>query len=432
MFALPPALPLPAYWTKTDPHRLFERGAEFVGSDFQAAPFWDKYIELEERHNETARVVKIHERLTHIPLYTFDRYYQKFRTFISSRPLEEITDASTIATIKAQALTENPNYPELELDRYIRAKLDQDYYAIFGTISQEVHKRWTFEGAIKRPYFHVTDVEEAELDNWRKYLDFEEAQGDAKRTAFLYERCLVACALYEEFWLRYARWMFAHGKDEDARIIYMKASCIFVPIAHPTVRLHWARFEEKLGRIQQARDIHTAILYELPNHVETIISLAGLERRHEGVDAAVQCLENYVNQPDSQIAGQLTAEQARILWQCGGDVARARKIFADRTDRFAESRDFWLSYLKFEMNQISTDEKEAHERIKSVYTAMRTKSGFPAPTLKELSQIYMAYLLERGGKGAAEEYMILDKELNGYVSSKKDAPLRTPASSRLS
>lgn len=424
-------VPAPSFaeaWSNTDLSRLFERGIEFVGLDFQSHPLWDKYIEFEERISETSNVTKLHERLTHIPTYQFDRYYQKFRTYLTSRPLEDVTDSETLEKIKKELLADGQAYPELELDRAIRAKLDAHYYEIYGHTQAEVTKRWTYESNIKRGYFHVTEVDDAELNNWRSYLDSEEKEGDFKRIVFLYERCLVSCALYEEFWLRYARWMFAQGKDEDARIIYMRAGCIFVPIGQPTVRLHWARFEEKLQRIQIARDIHLAILEEIPDHIETILSLAGLERRHEGDEAAIQCLENYINQRDAGVAGQLTAEQARILWQCSGNIEKARQLYNDRLDNYPDSRDFWLSFLKFEISQPPVDDKEAHKRIKKVYDLMRTKARFStASTTKDLSQYYMEYLLNRGGKEAAEEYMLLDKEVNGYVSSTIDVP--SPSSS---
>lgn len=46
----------------------------------------------------------------------------------------------------------------------------------------------------------ITD--NAQLRNWRSYLDFEAANGGELRTIFLYERCVIACAQYEEFWLK--------------------------------------------------------------------------------------------------------------------------------------------------------------------------------------------------------------------------------------
>ncbi|KAF2749627.1 hypothetical protein M011DRAFT_465307 [Sporormia fimetaria CBS 119925] len=394
---------------------LFERALGFVELDFLAAPLWTKYVEFEERINETARVTKVYERMIHIPMYNGSRSYETFRTLLASRPLDEVTDPKTLqqCTEKITKDPQNAGRSELEIERLVRAELDAHYYQLYCSVNEQVHKRWTFENSIKRPYFHVTDLDDAELVNWRSYLDFEESEGDEKRIMYLYERALVCCALYEEFWLRYARWLYAQGKNEDARIVYMRASCIFVPIAQPTVRLHWARFEEELGYISIARDIHIAMLDQLPEHVETMLSLAGLERRHEGVPAAIQRLEEYINETSPSIGAQLTAEQARLLWQCAGDADGARNVFKERYSRYTASSEFWTAYLNFEIMQPSSDPEEAHTRIKEVYDSMRKHGGFSPTALKDLTKIYTNYLLDRGGKKAAEEYMQLDKELNG-------------------
>lgn len=55
---------------------------------------------------------------------------------------------------------------------------------------------------IKRPYFHVKPLERAQLKNWKEYLDFEISQGNSERIAILFERCMIACALYEDFWTK--------------------------------------------------------------------------------------------------------------------------------------------------------------------------------------------------------------------------------------
>ncbi|KAL6706865.1 hypothetical protein ACN47E_005008 [Coniothyrium glycines] len=414
---------------------LFERGAHFVGLDFQSHPFWDKYIEFEERIQEPSNATKIYSRVVHLPIYQFSRYYEKFSVLLGTRPVEELTDAETLKSLQNAVQLENqgqPEKPALELERQLRQKIHEHYYTSYSKTQQDVTNRWNYEQAIKRAYFHVTELEDAELDNWRKYLDYEEKQGDFERTSFLYERCLVACALYDEFWLRYARWMFSQGKDENARIIYMRASCIFVPISAPTIRLNWARFEEKLGRISVARDIYASMLEQAPEHTETIIALANVERRHEGNDGAVRLLEEYIARSNNQIGGVLAAEQARILWQCKGAVDEARQVFKDKQDRFLDSRDFWVKYLEFEVAQPSPDSEEAHTRIKAVHEAMRTKGRFTSEVSKTLSQYYMAYLMDRGGKDAAQEYMQLDKEVNGYVSSAKRAPSHSQPQKRKS
>ncbi|KAF2831965.1 hypothetical protein CC86DRAFT_451629 [Ophiobolus disseminans] len=387
-------------------------------------PFWDKYIEFEERVQEPANATKLYSRVFRIPIHQVMRYFDKFQVMLGNRPVEELVDTETLENLQKQIQADNQGQPEkapLELERQLRDRIAQYYYDALTHTQQEVHSRWQFEQAIKRAYFHVTELDDDELDNWRKYLDFEEKAGDFQRTCFLYERCLVACALYEEFWLRYARWMFSQGRDEDTRIIYNRASCIFVPISAPTVRLNWARFEEKLGRTSVARDIYVAILDQAPDHEETLISLANIERRQEGNDAAVHILDQYIEASNNQIGGILAAEQVRILWQCKGAVEEARQVFKDKHAKFLDSREFWLKYLEFEVAQLSSDQDEAHKRVKGVYELMRTKGRFSANVSKELSQHYMNYLLNRGGKGAAEEYMQLDKEVNGYVSSAKSA-----------
>ena len=360
-----------------------------------------------------------------MPIYQFSRYYEKFSILLNNRPVEELIEPETLEALRNAVQAENQGQaekPVLEIERQVRQKVHEHYYNAYSKTQQDVTSRWNYEQAIKRAYFHVTELEDAELDNWRKYLEYEENQGDFERTAFLYERCLVACALYDEFWLRYARWMFSQGKEENARIIYMRASCIFVPISAPSIRLNWARFEEKLGRIAVARDIYQAMLEQAPEHTETLVSLAGLERRHDGNDAAVRLLEEYIGRSNNHIGGVLAAEQARILWQCKGVVDEARDVFKNKHERFLDSREFWVKYLQFEIAQPASDQDEAHSRIKAVHETMRTKGRFSPAVSKELSHIYMAYLMDRGGKDAAEEYMQLDRDVNGYVSSAKSAP----------
>ncbi|EPE36868.1 hypothetical protein GLAREA_09031 [Glarea lozoyensis ATCC 20868] len=132
------------------------------------------------------------------------------------------------------------------------------------------------EAEVKRPYFHVNELEVPQLTNWRKYLDFEEEEGDYTRTVFLYERCLVTCAFYDEFWFRYARWISAQdGKQEEVRNILGVREPIFICspyFATERTLQQYAYFEEMSDRVDVARDIHAAILDRMPGHVETIIS----------------------------------------------------------------------------------------------------------------------------------------------------------------
>ncbi|GLI77371.1 hypothetical protein PoHVEF18_005661 [Penicillium ochrochloron] len=405
---------------------LFERGATSVGLDFLAHPFWDKYIEFEERVEAQDQIFAILGRIVHIPMHQYARYFERYRQLAQTRPLAELAPTEIMSEFRSEIEAASSHVPpgakaEAEIERDLRLRVDNYHLEVFSKTQTETTKRWTYESEIKRPYFHVTELDEGQLTNWKKYLDFEESEGSYSRIQFLYERCLVTCAHYEEFWLRYARWMAAQsGKEEEVRIIYQRASYLYVPIANPTVRLHYAYFEELSGRTDVAKDIHGAILMNLPSHVETIISLANLCRRHGGLDAAIEVYKTQLDSPQCEMATKaaLVAEWARLLWKIKGAPDDARKVFQDNQQYYLDSRPFWTSYLMFEIEQPTSAEIEStqYERIKQVVSDVRSNSTLVPETVKELVQIYMAYLLERGTKDTAKEYMALDREVHGPAS----------------
>ncbi|CAI7636215.1 Pre-mRNA-processing factor 39 [Penicillium manginii] len=405
---------------------LFERGANCVGLDFLAHPFWDKYIEYEERVEAQDKIFAILGRIIHIPMHQYARYFERYRQLAQNRPLAELAPAEIMTQFRTELEAASSQVPpgakaEAEIERDLRLRIDNYHLEVFAKTQAETTKRWTYESEIKRPYFHVTELDESQLGNWSKYLDFEESEGSYSRIQFLYERCLVTCAHYDEFWLRYARWMAAQsGKEEEARIVYQRASCLYVPIANPTIRLHYAYFEEMSGRTDVAKDIHYAILMNLPSHVETVISLANLCRRHGGLDSAIEVYKTQLDSPevDMSTKAALVAQWARLLWKIKGDPDDARKVFQENQQYYLDSRPFWTSYLMFEVEQPTSAEAESvqYDRIKQVVADSRSKSTLPAEIVKELVQIYMAYLLERGTKDSVKEYMTLDREINGPPS----------------
>ena len=73
-----------------------------------------------------------------------------------------------------------------------------------------------FEEKLKRTYFHVKPLDHKQLKTWDLYLDYEIMKGDHERIIVLFERCLIPCALYEQFWAKYARYLEkAHKEKKD-------------------------------------------------------------------------------------------------------------------------------------------------------------------------------------------------------------------------
>ena len=401
-------------------YRLFERGALFVGLDFLAHPFWDKYLEYEERQEAQDRIFALLTRIIHIPMHQYARYFERFRALSHSRPIIELAPADVLARFQAEVEAETAGYvrAELEVERDIRAKVDSMYYEVFTHTQSETNKRWTYESEIKRPYFHVTELEHSQLANWRKYLDFEESEGSYARILCLYERCLVTCAFYDELWFRYARWMSAQdGKQEEVRNIYARAATLFVPISRPGIRLQFAYFEESCGRVDIARDIHEAILIKLPDCVEAIVSLANLQRRQVGADAAIAVYKNQIDSPGIDIftKAALVTEWAHLLWKAKASVDEARSVFLKNMSWCADSRIFWEQWLEFELQQPTSAELEAAhgERVKQVFSELRAKSRLSAAAKKELTQGYLSYLQQRGGKDAMAQFLKIDREISG-------------------
>jgi len=112
----------------------------------------------------------------------------------------------------------------------------------------------------------VKPLEREQLNNWHAYLDFEIKQKKKPRVECLFGRCVIACALYEDFWLKvtsggrmtyYASWfdtpIFQYGsylesvKDEEgAKKVYKQAADIHCS-RKPGIHLAYSAFEESCG-----------------------------------------------------------------------------------------------------------------------------------------------------------------------------------------
>lgn len=92
--------------------------------------------------------------------------------------------------------------PQDDLHAQMQTKLVEQRQIVFAANVAEVQNRVAFEDGIKRPYFHVKPLERAQLRNWLEYLDFEIGQGSLRRIIVLFERCMIACCMYEDFWLK--------------------------------------------------------------------------------------------------------------------------------------------------------------------------------------------------------------------------------------
>ncbi|KAI9358871.1 hypothetical protein DFJ73DRAFT_656655, partial [Zopfochytrium polystomum] len=382
---------------------VFERAAAAVGFDFLSHPFWDKYIDFEETKQHPERVIAILERIIRIPLHQYSRYFEKYSQLSVTRPVTELLPLEEIdqlqseirhdkATNGAEAPAGTTNDSDIEAE--LRQRIHSIKSAIYLQTQDAVHKRWVFESEIKRPYFHIKPLDEGQLQNWRKYLDFEETadESDLTRVYILYERCLVACALYEEFWLRYVKFLVSKGDSEGARNAFIRASSIFLPPGRTEIRLAYAAFEEQHGRVAEAKELYVKQLESVAGHAETIYKYAHFLRRHSGYEAGLEFLNKSVAEAtDEKLAGFLAATKAKYIYQTKADVDGARAVYVENASTGAALKYFVVNYFLFE---VGLPGATSREHVDAAWQLVKQSEALNSDEKTVLGQKYADFCVE--------------------------------------
>ncbi|KAI8875489.1 hypothetical protein K501DRAFT_289347 [Backusella circina FSU 941] len=261
---------------------LFERAAGCVGLDFLGHPFWDKYLDFaENKLSDPQLVLQLLDRIVLIPMHQYARYYEKWRGIRqAASTMSEVLDAETLERY-TQEIFEEKGTTEIgdDLEALLKEKVHAHTAEVYKNTQEGTNKRWVYEAEIKRSYFHVKPLDRPQLQNWNKYLDFEESLNQPERIRALYERCLVPCAQYEDYWLRYGHWLIKNNLITDARKAYERASYTFLPRERTSIKIALGLVLEEEGQIEEARKIYTTVLDTTPTHVETILNYLHFERR---------------------------------------------------------------------------------------------------------------------------------------------------------
>jgi pre-mRNA-processing factor 39 len=175
-------------------------------------------------------------------------------------------------------------------------------------------------------------------------------------------------------------------------------------------------WEESKGNIPVARAILKSLAIKMPQLISTYIYMANLERRVKGVDAGIESIKTTLasGKLDIYTSGALVAEWARMVWRVKGDVEGARGVFERHAEEYLDSKYFWINYLKFELEQPLdvADPDVTHRRITGVFKQITERARLPPLTIRDLTEEYMQYLLERR-TGLVDQYITLDRETNG-------------------
>jgi len=383
---------------------IFRRAIDAAGSEFRSEKLWKKYINYELESKRFAAVLEIYDRVLNTQTQYYQNFFFEFTEFVSAHnPADMLKEAdfekALIAARESIALKPPPPPPSStdgescehndikdldDLDeappgvedhekppneeelKCIRLQITEERQAIFNNTEQAVTKIWTFEEGIKRPYFHVKQLERAQLKNWREYLDSEITRGDHERIVLLFERCLIACALYEDFWLKYAKYMTEHDLSK-ARSIYQRACTIHLP-KKPNIHMQWAAFEEMDGHVDEA----ASILEDLDNSLQGMAMIkmrrVAVARRSGKLDVAESFLRSYVDSPSEGKKEELfyTRKLAWFLYKLLNKADEARKLLKDLILKYNSEVQLYSDLIEMEFHSASVhstknDEETAME-----------------------------------------------------------------------
>ncbi|XP_026840013.1 pre-mRNA-processing factor 39 [Drosophila persimilis] len=270
----------------------------------------------------------------------------------ASKPASQI-DFSDLSTLTEEEAT-------VIKDKVISARR-KVHKATVGAVTA----RWSFEEGIKRPYFHVKPLERAQLKNWKEYLDFEIEKGDRERVVVLFERCLIACALYDEFWLKMLRYLESLEDQssvvERIRDVYRRACHIHHP-DKPSMHLMWAAFEELQLNFDGAADVLQRLEQRCPNILQVAYRRINVERRRGSLDKCRELYQHYIEGTKNKaIAGSLAIKYARFLNKICHDLDAGLAALQQALERDPANTRVALQMIDLALQRPTVDEKEVVE-----------------------------------------------------------------------
>merc|ERR1712002_754138 len=173
----------------------------------------------------------------------------------------------------------------------------------------------------------------------------------------LYERSLIACALYEEFWMNYISWWESREGDntEKIRSIYNRACTNHLPTK---VDLHekWAAFEECKGDSEEASKILENLEKAHPELISLILRRINLERRRGNNEKACELYESAIKAaPNKSVASDLSVKYARYLRLQQRNMNKACNVIKTAMESDPANPKLYLQHLDIMINTLPID-----------------------------------------------------------------------------
>ena len=357
----------------------YERAIEACGKEWRSDKLWDHYVKWEiqlEKEKEVGsknykRVVALYDRILQNPTQGLSHQFDMFKDFVKEHSPRNILEVNDFLAVRREALasmnnkksktpedndTESKDAPGEEPEEdtpaseeenlAMREKILAPRKKMYKATEEKVQLRWKYEDAIKRPYFHMKPLERGQLKNWAEYLEFQENQMkknnfDSSDLVILFERCMIACALYEEFWMKYVHWLLrtetTENKEEiegKVRNVFERACTHHLP-GKVDIHMNWAAFEEQRGHYDKALSILTNVESKNPDLLSVLLRRINLERRSGHQEEVHKLYRKGINKATgkrSHAKAELSVKYSRYLRLICKDDQAAKQVLQDILD----------------------------------------------------------------------------------------------------
>nr|DAD37614.1 TPA_asm: hypothetical protein HUJ06_008255 [Nelumbo nucifera] len=401
-----------------DGGRLFERGISFVGKDYWCYFLWDKYIAFEYSQKQWSSLAYVYIRTLRFPNKKLHSYYDSFKK-LAAIWKDEIECQNKSAKKEQSEVVLNcetreaASYQEKEilgaikdifkpaiglhnfkgLQKYLLA--GEWFYQKARKLDAKIH---CFESQIRRPYFHVKPLDANQLENWHHYLDFVEMQGDFDWTVKLYERCLIPCANYPEFWMRYVELMETKGGREMANFALVRATQVFLKRV-PAIHLFCARFREQIGDVVGARSAFPRCDPELDSDfIESVAKEANMEKRLGNFGAASNVYEKALQmakeKQNSHFLSILYVHFSRFKYMITGSIDATREVLIEGIHHLPYCRLLLEELINFEMMHGGPRQVNVLDAIVANAISPRSdvSKGLNTQDREDISSLYLEFL----------------------------------------
>lgn len=349
----------------------YERAVAECGREWRSDKLWDHYVNWETEGADLPRVFSLYQRLLKFPTQGVSHQLEKCKDFIKKHNPKDLVDTAEFLAMRKEVLgslkgggdtadaapgedTEAAMANDEETEA-IREKMMFGLRKLYKDTEERVSLRWKFEEGIKRPYFHVKGLERGQLKNWKDYLDFMKVEmgkegGDLTEVEILFERCLIACALYEEFWLSYVEWWEGREdkKEEEKtamiRSIYKRACMSHLP-KKVDIHCRWAAWEERCGSVEEAASILENLEQAHPGLVSVLLRRVNLERRRGKAESACELYQVAIHGAKTGVASDLAVKYSRFLRLAQGDSTKAAQVLQSALDLDPTNPKLYLQQL---------------------------------------------------------------------------------------